>query len=92
MSNQELAALANTSTDEPPQGNYVAVDIENVDGDASQDPVIEKTPQDRTVPTYGSPPLPGNKKDNEGSRFFGIPPYQSPYQSPYTGKYFIFHW
>ncbi|KIK59932.1 hypothetical protein GYMLUDRAFT_244704 [Collybiopsis luxurians FD-317 M1] len=85
MSNQEQAALANTSTDEPPQGNHVAVDIENVDGDASHDPVIEETPQDRTIPKYGSPPLPGNKKDNKGAPFFGITPYQSPYQSPYTG-------
>ncbi|KIK59971.1 hypothetical protein GYMLUDRAFT_244751 [Collybiopsis luxurians FD-317 M1] len=85
MSNQEQPPLKNTMRDEPPQGNHVAVEIESVHMNTLHDLVTEETPQDRIIPNHGSLPLPGNKKDNEGGHFFGIPPYQSPYQSPYTG-------
>ncbi|KIK59934.1 hypothetical protein GYMLUDRAFT_244707 [Collybiopsis luxurians FD-317 M1] len=86
MFNQEQAPHKDISRDEPLlQGNHVSVDMKSVHMDTFQDPVSEETPQDRAIPNHASLPLPGNKKDNEGARFFGIPPYQSPYQSPYTG-------
>jgi hypothetical protein len=93
MSNQEQAPPTNKSRDEPPpHGNHVSVEMKSVHEDTFHDPVTEEAPQDRTIPKHGSLLLPGNKKDNEGARFFGISSYQSPYQSPYTGKHFIFHW
>ena len=93
MSNQEQAPLANTSTDEPPHRNHVTVEIEDVHENLSHDPVTKETPQDAAILKHSSAPSPRNKENNEGARFFGIPPYQSSYpsQSPYTGKHFRYH-